>query len=181
MIKNKDEQHIFTYFTKNKKQIQLRNVLCRLINMMEVKPVGAENKSYEYVLRDFRTTGVDAQTCKNIVVAKVINSMTEFKRVIGRGTRVRDDYGKLFGDGICVKIKEEFLKDFNLHAIVRLPKAVFSPYTDIYTNLLFFDSSGPTKEIWDYEQPLADGRRQYTKTKPIQYEEFSCAYHGGEK
>jgi type I restriction enzyme R subunit len=42
------------------------------------------------------TTGVDAQTCKNIVIAKVINSMTEFKQVIGRGTRVRDDYGKLF-------------------------------------------------------------------------------------
>jgi type I restriction enzyme R subunit len=42
------------------------------------------------------TTGVDAQTCKNIVLARVINSMTEFKQIIGRGTRVRDDYGKLF-------------------------------------------------------------------------------------
>ncbi|MGA2269029.1 MAG: DEAD/DEAH box helicase family protein [Bryobacteraceae bacterium] len=42
------------------------------------------------------TTGVDVQTCKNIVIARVINSMTEFKQVIGRGTRVRDDYGKLY-------------------------------------------------------------------------------------
>src|SRR5206468_11532599 len=42
------------------------------------------------------TTGVDVQTCKNIVIARVINSMTEFKQIIGRGTRVRDDYGKLF-------------------------------------------------------------------------------------
>ena len=42
------------------------------------------------------TTGVDAQTCKNIVIARVINSMTEFKQIIGRGTRVRDDYGKLY-------------------------------------------------------------------------------------
>jgi len=42
------------------------------------------------------TTGVDAPTCKNIVLAKIIRSMTEFKQVIGRGTRVRDDYGKLF-------------------------------------------------------------------------------------
>ncbi len=41
------------------------------------------------------TTGVDAPTCKNIVLARVINSMTEFKQIIGRGTRVRDDYGKL--------------------------------------------------------------------------------------
>ena len=42
------------------------------------------------------TTGVDAPTCKNIVIARVINSMTEFKQVIGRGTRVRDDYGKFY-------------------------------------------------------------------------------------
>lgn len=42
------------------------------------------------------TTGVDAPTCKNIVLARVVNSMTEFKQMIGRGTRVRDDYGKLF-------------------------------------------------------------------------------------
>src|SRR6185295_14776707 len=44
------------------------------------------------------TTGVDAPTCKNIVLARVINSMTEFKQIIGRGTRVRDDYGKLSFD-----------------------------------------------------------------------------------
>lgn len=42
------------------------------------------------------TTGVDAPTVQNIVLVRVINSMTEFKQVIGRGTRVRDDYGKLF-------------------------------------------------------------------------------------
>jgi type I site-specific restriction endonuclease len=42
------------------------------------------------------TTGVDAPTCKNIVLARVVNSMTDFKQIIGRGTRVRDDYGKLW-------------------------------------------------------------------------------------
>lgn len=42
------------------------------------------------------TTGVDAPTCKNIVLARVIGSMSEFKQIIGRGTRVRDDYGKLW-------------------------------------------------------------------------------------
>jgi type I restriction enzyme R subunit len=41
------------------------------------------------------TTGVDAPTCKNVVLARVVGSMTEFKQIIGRGTRVRDDYGKL--------------------------------------------------------------------------------------
>lgn len=42
------------------------------------------------------TTGVDAPTCKNVVIAQVINSMSEFKQIIGRGTRVREDYGKLY-------------------------------------------------------------------------------------
>ncbi len=81
--------------------------------------------------------------------------------------------GTLFGDGVCARIKEELLKDFNLHTIVRLPNGVFAPYTSIPTNLLFFDRSGPTEKIWYYEQPLPDGRKNYTKTQPVQYEEFS--------
>ncbi len=44
------------------------------------------------------TTGVDAPTTKNVVLVRVINSMAEFKQIIGRGTRVRQDYGKLFFD-----------------------------------------------------------------------------------
>ena len=82
--------------------------------------------------------------------------------------------GVLFGDGICARIKEELLKEFNLHTIVRLPNGVFAPYTGIPTNLLFFDRSGPTKEIWYYEQPLPQGRKNYTKTAPIQFEEFGA-------
>ena len=81
--------------------------------------------------------------------------------------------GTLFGDGVCARIKEELLKDFNLHTIVRLPNGVFAPYTSIPTNLLFFDRSHPTEEVWYYEQPLPEGRKNYTKTQPIQYEEFA--------
>lgn len=42
------------------------------------------------------STGVDAQTCQLIVLDKRIGSMTEFKQIIGRGTRINEDYGKLF-------------------------------------------------------------------------------------
>jgi type I restriction enzyme R subunit len=42
------------------------------------------------------STGVDAQTCHLIVLDKRINSMTEFKQIIGRGTRINEDYNKLF-------------------------------------------------------------------------------------
>ena len=81
--------------------------------------------------------------------------------------------GTLFGDGVCARIKEELLAEFNLHTIVRLPNGVFAPYTSIPTNLLFFDRSGPTREVWYYEQPLPEGRKNYTKTAPIQFEEFA--------
>lgn len=82
--------------------------------------------------------------------------------------------GTLFGDGICARIKEELLKEFNLHTIVRLPNGVFSPYTNIPTNILFFDRPGPTKDVWYYDHPLPIGRKNYTKTAPIQFDEFEA-------
>ena len=81
--------------------------------------------------------------------------------------------GTLFGDGVCARIKEELLKEFNLHTIVRLPEGVFAPYAKtIKTNILFFDHSGSTREVWFYEHPLPKGRKNYTKTQTIQFEEF---------
>jgi type I restriction enzyme M protein len=83
--------------------------------------------------------------------------------------------GTLFGDGVCAIIKEEMLKEFRLHTIVRLPQGVFAPYTDIPANLLFFERGGPTDTIWYYELPLPEGRKKYSKTAPIQFEEFGPA------
>ena len=83
--------------------------------------------------------------------------------------------GILFGDGVCATIKEELLKEFNLHTIVRLPQGVFAPYTDIPANLLFFQRGGPTQTIWYYEQPLPEGRKKYSKTAPLQFEELEPA------
>lgn len=82
--------------------------------------------------------------------------------------------GVLFGDGVCAKLKEDLLKDFNLHTIVRLPNGTFAPYTSIPTNLLFFDRSGPTEDIWYYEVPLPEGRKSFSKTKPIQDADFDA-------
>jgi type I restriction enzyme R subunit len=48
------------------------------------------------VTSELMTTGVDAKTCKLIVLDKVIQSMTKFKQIIGRGTRIDEDYGKLY-------------------------------------------------------------------------------------
>jgi len=85
--------------------------------------------------------------------------------------------GTLFSVGVGSRIKKDLIENFNLHTIVRLPKGVFAPYTDIETNLLFFERDGPTKTIWFYEHPLPIDRQKlknprYIKTKPLRYEEF---------
>ena len=85
--------------------------------------------------------------------------------------------GTLFATGVGERIKSALLKEFNLHTIVRMPKGVFAPYTDIQTNLLFFERDGPTEEIWYYEHPLPSERQRlknpcYSKTKPLRFEEF---------
>ena len=88
--------------------------------------------------------------------------------------------GTLFGDGVSARIKEALLRNFNLHTIVRLPNGVFAPYTSIPTNLLFFDRPGmggsrsvPTTDIWFYEHILPEGVKNYTKTRPLAFEEFA--------
>ncbi len=57
------------------------------------------------------TTGVDAQTCKLIVLDQRIQSMTEFKQIIGRGTRINEDYGKFFFTIIDFKRATELFAD----------------------------------------------------------------------
>lgn len=90
----------------------------------------------------------------------------------GRAAVVVPD-GTLFADGVAARIKAQLLRDFNLHTIVRLPNGVFAPYTSIPTNILFFDRSGPSKDIWYYQLPMPEGRKSYSKTKPLQFEEFN--------
>ena len=100
----------------------------------------------------------------------------------GRAGIVLPD-GTLFGEGVKTRIKEALLTECNLHTIVRLPKGVFSPYTGISTNLLFFTKGTPTKEVWFYEHPYPEGAKSYNKGKPIRIEEFETerAWWGNEK
>ncbi|MBR4025407.1 MAG: SAM-dependent DNA methyltransferase [Mycoplasmataceae bacterium] len=82
--------------------------------------------------------------------------------------------GFLNGLGNKTKIREKLLKECNLHTIVRLPNSVFKPYATVSTNILFFDKTGPTKEVWFYEHPLPKGQKSYSKTKPISLHEFNA-------
>ena len=77
--------------------------------------------------------------------------------------------GILFGtDNAKAAIKKKLLNEFNLHTIIRLPASVFAPYASIATNLLFFDKTGPTKNVWFYRMDLPSGYKAFSKTKPIE-------------
>jgi type I restriction enzyme M protein len=80
--------------------------------------------------------------------------------------------GCITGDGYKARIREKLLTDCNLHTIVRLPQSTFHPAT-VSTNLLFFQKGAPTKEVWYYVHRLPEGQKSYSKTKGIQFSEFT--------
>ena len=90
----------------------------------------------------------------------------------GRAAVILPD-GFLFGtDNAKINIKKKLLSEFNLHTVVRMPGSVFSPYTSITTNILFFDRTGPTKETWFYRLDMPEGYKHFSKTKPMKLEHF---------
>lgn len=82
--------------------------------------------------------------------------------------------GFLFGtDNAKVAIKKKLLSEFNLHTIIRMPGSVFSPYTSITTNILFFDRTKPTTETWFYRLDMPESYKHFSKTKPMKLEHFA--------
>ncbi len=85
----------------------------------------------------------------------------------GRAAVILPD-GFLFGtDNAKVNIKKKLLREFNLHTVIRLPGSVFSPYTSITTNILFFDNTGATEETWFYRLDMPEGYKHFSKTRPM--------------
>ncbi len=80
--------------------------------------------------------------------------------------------GFLFGDKVKLAIKEKLIKGFNLHTVIRLPHSVFAPYTSIHTNMLFFDNTKPTEDVWFYRMDMPEGYKNFSKTRPIKLEHF---------
>lgn len=93
----------------------------------------------------------------------------------GRAAVILPD-GFLFGtDNAKVAIKKKLLSEFNLHTVIRLPHSVFSPYTSITTNILFFDRTKPTEETWFYRLDMPEGYKNFSKTKPMELKHFAPA------
>ena len=90
----------------------------------------------------------------------------------GRAAVIVPD-GFLFGGSTKAVIKKKLINDFNLHTVIRMPQSVFAPYTDIATNILFFDHTRKTKETWFYRVDMPDGFKHFSKTKPMRLEHFT--------
>lgn len=128
---------------------------------------GHEDKSIQGFFPDDLASSETADLFMSVIMYRLKKN--------GRAAVVVPD-GFLFGlDNAKVAIKKKLLTDFNLHTIVRLPGSVFSPYTSISTNLLFFDNTKPTEDVWYYRVDIPSDRKHFSKTKPMELKHFDDA------
>ena len=117
----------------------------------------------EKIIQSNFPTELQTSETADLFVALILYRLKQNGRV---GIILPDNF--LFGNENSQKaLKERLLNECNLHTIVKLPAGVFAPYTSITTNILFFDKTEATKEIWYYDVPLPEGYRSFSKTKPF--------------
>ena len=143
-----------------------------------------EDDQVDVILMNPPYGGSEKNDVKNHFPADLASSETAdlFMSVImyrlkgnGRAAVILPD-GFLFGtDNSKVAIKTKLFSEFNVHTIIRMPGSVFSPYTSITTNILFFDHTGPTEETWFYRLDMPEGYKPFSKTKPMKLEHFAPA------
>lgn len=143
-----------------------------------------EDDQVDVILMNPPYGGSEKNDVKNHFPADLASSETAdlFMSVImyrlkenGRAAVILPD-GFLFGtDNAKVAIKTKLFSEFNVHTIIRMPGSVFSPYTSITTNILFFDHTGPTEETWFYRLDMPEGYKHFSKTKAMKLEHFAPA------
>jgi len=125
---------------------------------------GHEDKSIQGFFPDDLASSETADLFMSVILYRLKKN--------GRAAVVVPD-GFLFGlDNAKVNIKKKLIGEFNLHTVVRLPSSVFSPYTSITTNLLFFDNTKPTTETWFYRVDIPSDRKHFSKTKSMELKHF---------
>jgi type I restriction enzyme M protein len=133
-------------------------------------PYGGNEK--KEVLNHFPSDMASSET-SDLFMAVIMYRLKE----TGRAAVVLPD-GFLTGtENAKTSLKRYLLNNFNLHTIVKLPNTTFAPYATVSTNILFFDAGKPTSEIWFYQHRVPEGQKHYSKTKPIQFEEFIGEYN----
>lgn len=125
---------------------------------------GHENASVKGYFPDDLASSETADLFMSVIMYRLKNK--------GRAAVILPD-GFLFGnDNAKTSIKRKLLNEFNLHTIIRMPSSVFAPYTSITTNILFFDNTGHTDEVWFYRMDMPEGYKHFSKTKPMKPEHF---------
>src|SRR5665647_3088988 len=140
-----------------------------------------ENDKFDIVLMNPPYGGTESEGLKinfpadmrSSETADLFMSVSLYRRHdTGRAAVIIPD-GFLCGtDNAKAAIKKKLIEEFNLHTIVRMPSSVFSPYTSITTNILFFDKSKKTENVWFYRLDIPDGYKHFSKTKPMKLEHF---------
>lgn len=141
-----------------------------------------ESDKFNVILMNPPYGGSEKSDVKNHFPADLASSETAdlFMAVImyrlkknGKAAVILPD-GFLFGtDNAKIALKKKLLNEFNLHTIVRLPGSVFAPYTSITTNILFFDNTRKTEDLWIYRLDMPEGYKHFSKTKPMKLEHFN--------
>lgn len=114
-------------------------------------------KAYPVIVTtsELMTTGVDAQTCKLIVLDQNIQSMTKFKQIIGRGTRINEKHGKLWFTILDFKKATELFADERFDGI---PERVMEVTPEDITGGPGAPEEGPDDEIYgEPEEVVYDG------------------------
>ncbi len=128
---------------------------------------GHEDKSIQGFFPDDLASSETADLFMSVIMYRLKKN--------GRAAVVVPD-GFLFGlDNAKVAIKTKLLTEYNLHTVIRLPGSVFSPYTSISTNLLFFDNKKPSGDVWFYRVDMPSDRKHFSKTKPMELKHFDDA------
>ncbi|HAU65897.1 MAG: restriction endonuclease subunit M [Lentisphaerae bacterium GWF2_44_16] len=140
-----------------------------------------ENEKFDVILMNPPYGGTESESVKmnfptdlrSSETADLFMSLIMYRlRKNGRAAVIIPD-GFLFGtDNAKSAIKKKLLEEFNLHTVVRMPSSVFSPYTPITTNILFFDNSKKTDQVWFYRVDMPKGYKHFSKTKPMKVDHF---------
>lgn len=141
-----------------------------------------ENEKFSVIVMNPPYGGTESESIKKLFPAGLQSSETADLFIAlmiyrlkqgGRAAVIIPD-GFLFGtDGAKLALKKKLVTELNLHTIIRLPQSVFAPYTSITTNILFFDKTKTTENIWFYRVDMPDGYKHFSKTKPMKLEHFA--------
>lgn len=198
-VKTVDDEEAYSHSVYGIEKKQFPYMLCvtnMLLHDMDVPQVFHDNTllhdvldytdadRFDVILMNPPYGGSEKADVKNHFPSDLASSETAdlFMSVImyrlkknGRAAVILPD-GFLFGlDNAKVNIKKKLLSEFNLHTIIRMPGSVFSPYTSITTNILFFYNTGRTEETWFYRLDMPEGYKHFSKTKPMKLEHFAPA------